>query len=312
MTEKGEKLLILAAGIFLLAAIAVMVFVYQLDEGDFVTVREGSGLLEEAAREEYFEASAGEDADIIIPLPEAGEGQFHIEDSSGRKKLTIVLEGVDEEFFYGHKIKGNEEKISRIQFAKEGESTSLIFSFYHVYDAQARVEGNEIRISLSSPAAGAERIVVLDGVSESCEEEVEDRLSSHQIKGILNGDIAAANELRAECFVFLEKRNVSYMPGGNGPVEVTIYYNDDYFIPEFDSRSLAEIFSGYYNEFHSEWKINLEKSDDLDLMSAMVPAVRIICWTPDVQGQELLIMEEGSIEELTLNALIEQYGESVE
>mgnify|MGYP006990131141 CR=1 FL=1 len=56
--------------------------------------------------------------------------------------------------------------------------------------------------------------------------------------------------------------------------EIVIYYNDDYFIPEFDSRSLAEIFQGYYNEFHDEWTVVLVKSDAFDLKDAMVPAVK--------------------------------------
>ena len=255
----------------------------------------------------------------MIPLPE-GEGQFHIEEGAAGKKLTVKLDEVEEDFFARNKIRGNEEKISRIQLIKEQEATSLIFTFYHIYEADASLEEGEVHLRLISPMAGNEKIIVVDGLSEDFRKEVEQAFEPCEIKAVFNGDIKAANELRAECFVSMEQeRTAVYGAGGYGTrgntrrpqTEIVIYYNDDYFIPEFDSRSLAEIFQGYYNEFHDEWTVVLVKSDAFDLKDAMVPAVKIVYRVPYMTSEETAESEspEGeSVESLTINALLLQFG----
>lgn len=318
MTEKGEKLLILAAGLFLALSAGVVVFIYQLKESESVLPPEGQEALEETIGGEYFEAAAGEDADIMIPLPE-GEEQFYIEESAGGKKLAVILYGVEEDFFAENKIRGNEEKISRIQLVREQEAASLIFTFYHVYEAEASREGGEIRLKLISPVTGYEKIIVMDGVSEKSREETKEAFAPYEIKGIFDGDVEAANELRADCFVSLEEKKGAYEAdnyGNNGSTtqngtEIVIYYNDDYFIPEFDSRSLAEIFRDYYNELHDEWTVVLVKSDDPDLKDAMVPAVKIVYRLPRRISEESAEDEDlygDQVERLTVDALLLQYG----
>lgn len=318
MTEKGEKLLILAAGIFLVLSVGVVIFLYRLDESEFAAEESGEETLEETIGGEYFEAADG-DADIVIPLPENKE-QFHIEESAGGKKLTIVLDGVEEDFFARNKIKGNVEKISRIQLIKEQEAVSLIFTFYHVYEADASLEEGEVSLKLTSPMADHEKIIVMDGISEAFREEIEEAFAPCEIKGIYNGDIGAANELRAECFVSMEQEKTTaygmqeYEMEENTSqqeTEIVIYYNDDYFIPEFDSRSLAEMLQAYYGEFHEEWTVVLVKSDDFGLKDAMVPAVRLVYRTPygtleetDEGGNT----HEDTVEGLTIEALLLQYG----
>ena len=319
MTEKGEKLLILAAGLFLALAVGVVTILYRMDESEFMAEGNNEADTEETIGGEYFEAAANEDADIVIPLPE-GEGQFHIEEGEAGKKLTVKLDEVEEDFFARNKIRGNEEKISRIQLIKEQEATSLIFTFYHIYEADASLEEGEVHLRLISPMAGNEKIIVVDGLSEDFRKEVEQAFEPCEIKAVFNGDIKAANELRAECFVSMEQeRTAVYGAGGYGTrgntrrpqTEIVIYYNDDYFIPEFDSRSLAEIFQGYYNEFHDEWTVVLVKSDAFDLKDAMVPAVKIVYRVPYMTSEETAESEspEGeSVESLTINALLLQFG----
>lgn len=305
MTEKGEKLLILAAGLFLALSMGVVVFVYQLDESGTAVPKDGAKALKDTIGGEYFEAAAGEDADIVIPLPE-GREKFNMEESAGGKKLTVVLDEVEEDFFAANKIRGDEEKISRIQLIREQESASLIFTFYHVYEADAFFEEGEIRLKLTSPMASYEKIIVVDGVSETFREEAESAFETFEIKGIFDGDVADANELRAECFVSVERDNTS-----QDKAEIAIYYNDDYFIPDFDSRSLAELFRDHYNEFHDEWTVVLVKSDDPDLRGSMVPAVRIVYRMPqEIQTETPEDEKNGkdSVERLTIDALVLQYG----
>ncbi len=305
MTEKGEKLLILAAGLFLALSMGIVIFVYRLDESGSSVPKDGVKASKDTMGEEYFEAAAGEDADIVIPLPE-GKEKFNMEEGAGGKKLTVVLYGVEEDFFAVNKIRGDEEKISRIQLIREQESASLIFTFYHVYEADASFEDGEIRLKLTSPMASHEKIIVVDGVSETFRDEAENAFETCEIKGIFDGDVAAANELRAECFVSVERDNTL-----QDRTEIAIYYNDDYFIPEFDSRSLAELFKEHYNEFHDEWTVVLAKSDDPDLKGAMVPAVRIVYRMPQgiqTETPEDEKTDKDSVERLTIDALVLQYG----
>lgn len=318
MTEKGEKLLILAAGLFLALSIGVVLFVYQLDESKAAAPEDGKGAAEDTIGGGYFEAAVGEDADIVIPLPD-GKEQFHIEESAGGKKLTVTLDEVEEDFFALNKIRGDEEKISRIQLIREQEAASLIFTFYHVYEADASFDKGELRLKLTSPMASYEKIIVMDGGSELFREETEKAFEPYGIKGIFDGDVAGANELRAECFVSVEEKSGAYGAGNYGErdntlqdkTEIAIYYNDDYFIPEFDSRSLAELFRDYYNEFHDEWTVILVKSDDADLKGSMVPAVRIVYRMPQempAETKEDGAVREDSVERLTIDALVLQYG----
>ena len=318
MTEKGEKLLILAAGLFLALSMGVVFFVYQLNESIAAVPEDGKEASEDTIGGGYFEAAAGEDADIVIPLPE-GKEQFYIEESAGGKKLTVILDEVEEDFFALNKIRGDEEKISRIQLIREQETASLIFTFYHVYEADASFGEGELRLKLTSPMASYEKIIVMDGGSDLFREETEKAFEPYEIKGIFDGDVAGANVLRAECFVSVEEKNGAYGTGNYGErentlqdkTEIVIYYNDDYFIPEFDSRSLAELFRDYYNEFHDEWTVILVKSDDADLKGAMVPAVRIVYRMPQKMPAETSedgAAREDSVERLTIDALVLQYG----
>lgn len=296
MSEKGEKLLYAAACIFLILSVSVMVFINRGAEAGEVETVEGTEMTE-PIREAYFEAVDGREGDIIIPLPEGeADDQYHIEERMGVMELEITLGPVEEEFFHQNKIRGNEEKIRQVLCFHEREKTSLVFDLRHIYESEATVEDGMLYLKLEDPANHYDKIVVLGGESGTWQEEAKDRFQEEKIKSFTSGDIAMANQLHADFFVGFEKEtSVANV--------ITICYNDEYFIPDFDSGDLAAFLYEYYSQ-ETDWEIRLVKSSDPELKEAMIPGVKIVCSLTESTG--------GNPQLLAVDALIDKYEEMEE
>ncbi|MCH5281958.1 MAG: hypothetical protein J1E61_10870 [Lachnospiraceae bacterium] len=303
MSEKGEKLLYMAASVFLILSVSVMVFVNrgaeagETDEGTEIT---------EPIREAYFEAVDGNEGDIIIPLPEGEAGtQYHIEEKIGAMELEVILGPVEEEFFHQNKIRGNEDKIRQVLCLHEKEKTSLVFNLRHIYESEAAIQDGMLYLKLEDPVNQYDRIVVLAGESGAWQEEAKNRLQEKKIKGFSSGDVAMANELHADFFVGFEQEPVRRGEGGEIPAVnmITICYNDDYFIPDFDSGDLAAFLYEYYSQ-ETDWEIRLVKSSDPELLEAMIPGVKVVYNLTESTGD--------SPQLLAVDALIGKYEEMEE
>ncbi|MGN0133005.1 MAG: hypothetical protein ACI4AA_11235 [Lachnospiraceae bacterium] len=275
MTENGEKILIRITAVFLILAVAAMGYIRSLQRAEAGSAEENWTL---GIREECFEAISGKEADIIIPLPETGSEQFRVEENLKDRMLTVVLENVEEDYYQQYKIRGNEEKISQVLCRQNGGETELQFILNDIYEADIQVKENELHLKLESPSEQWDKIVVLEG--DNWNEEAVDRLEENGIKGLMSGDIKTANELRADFYLSL---SIEYSYADEqrrqdgSAAEIVIYYNDDYFIPDFDSRAYAEMLQRYLAEEYGAENIRLVKSTEWDLADAMIPAVKIIC-----------------------------------
>lgn len=276
MTENGEKVLVRLAAVFLMIAVAVMGYIRSLYRSGEESAKEAMAA---GLGAEGFEAIGREDADIIIPLPDAEEDGFHVEEDLKDKKLKVVLVGSQEDYFYQNKIKGNEEKISQVLYRQNAGKTELQFILNDIYEADIRVKGSELYLTLENPAEQWDTIAVLEGTGWS--EEAVACLEAQGIKGLVSGDIGTANELRADFFLLLSVEE----PWDNGTQSapdasdtgITIYYNDDYFIPDCDSKSYAEALRQYLAKECGEENVRIAKTTEWDLDDAMIPAVKIVC-----------------------------------
>lgn len=272
MTENGEKLLVRLAAVFLLIAVAVMGYIRFLQKNGAENAKEAMAA---GIQAEGFEAIGGEDADIIIPLPDGKNDGFHVEEDLKDKKLKVVLEGVREDYFYENKIKGNEGKISQVLYRQNAGEAELQFILNDIYEADIRVKGNELYLTLENPTEQWDTIVVLEG--EGWSEEAVACLEEQGMKGLVSGDIRTANELRADFFLSMSVEETM----GNG---ITVYYNDDYFIPDYDSKSYAETLRQSLSEEYGEENVRIVKTSEWDLDDAMIPAVKIVC-SPGAAGE---------------------------
>lgn len=305
MSERGEKLLYVAACIFLILSVSVMVFVNRGAEAGKVETAEGAEITE-PIREAYFEAVDGREGDIIIPLP-GGEADalYHIEERMGAMELEITLGPVEEEFFHQNKIRGNEEKIRQVLCLHEKEKTSLVFDLRHIYESEAVIQDGLLYLKLVDPTNHYDKIVVLGGESGTWQEEAKDRLQEEKIKGFTSGDVSMANQLHADFFVGFAKEPVRQDGGEDVSAVnvVTICYNDDYFIPDFDSSDLAAFLYEYYSQ-ETDWEIRLVKSSDPELREAMIPGVKVV--------YSLTESTKDSPQLLVVDALIDKYEEMEE
>lgn len=305
MSEKGEKLLYAAACIFLILSVSVMVFINRGAEAGEVEITKETEKTE-PIREAYFEAVDGKEGDIIIPLPTGeGDDRYHIEERMGAMELEVTLDPVEEEFFHQNKIRGNEEKISQVLCLHEREKTSLVFDLRHIYESEVTVQDGMLYLKLEDPTNHYDKIVVFGGESGMWQEEAKERLQEERIKGFTSGDIAMANQLHADFYVGFKKEPVRQNEGEETLAVnmVTICYNDDYFIPEFDSGDLAAFLYEYYSR-ETDWEIRLVKSSDPELSEAMIPGVRVVYSLAESTGD--------SPQLLAVDALIGKYEEMEE
>ncbi len=269
MTEKEERILTTCIVIFLMIA---MIFMYVMRNSYGIeNMREESEAdLTESIQEDYFVAIEDKEADIIIPLPDReADEPFYIEESLKDKTLEIFLKDAKEDYYYEHKVQGNERKISQVRYQQGDKESSLKFTLKDIYVTDAQIKGNAVYLKLQKPAELWDRLVVLEG---GCfEEDVLTRLEKKDIKGLLNGDVSTANELKTDFYLFMSMETAAEKE------HINIYYNDDYFIPEFDSRSLAELLEAEFVKVYGEENVHIEKTEKWELGEAMMPAVRVVC-----------------------------------
>lgn len=305
MSEKGEKLLYMAACIFLILSVSVMVFINRGTEAGEVEIAKEAEITE-PIREAYFEAVDGKEGDIIIPLPAGGaDAEYYIEERMSAMELEVTLGPVEEEFFHQNKIRGNEEKIRQVLCLHEREKTSLVFDLRHIYESEALVQDGMLYLKLEDPANHYDKIVVLGGESGTWQEEAENLFQEEKIKGFTSGDVAMANELHADFFVGFKKEPLRQNEGEETAAVnvVTICYNDDYFIPDFDSADLAAFLYECYSR-ETDWEIRLVKSSDPQLSEAMIPGVKVVYSLTESAGD--------SPQLLAVDALIGKYEEMEE
>jgi post-segregation antitoxin (ccd killing protein) len=97
---------------------------------------------------------------------------------------------------------------------------------------------------------------------------------------------------------------------------IRIYYDDDYAIPLFGSRELAEVLAEAFANQYDEKQVAVIKTADWELSDAMVPAVRVVCSMAAADGEEITAdvrerwQEENA--ELIAETVIKQYQEMEE
>lgn len=310
MSEKGEKIVVIVAAVFLAVALCVMGYIRKnagtkelaesaLEYGD--DIKESQGV-----EESYFVSIDGAESDIVIPLPgNVTKDTVRIEEDLKEMTMEIVLQDVEEGYYLEHKIQGNEGKIAQVFYRQGKRESELVFVLKDIYTADMEIKGDFISLRLSNPAEQYDRLVVLEG---GCwEKEVFESLGKKDIKGLSNGDVAAANRLRADYFVSMSVDTWA------SEDHITIYYNDDYYIPEFDSRRFAELLEDAFAMRYGNGSVSLEKMEEGELAEAMVPSVMIECrigmadaGEPGEADREKINTENGM---LVADVLIKQYQE---
>lgn len=304
MTEKGEKLLIAVTACFLVISLLVMgyIMIFHKGESDNRIADIGNG---ERIEAEYFVSMTGKEWDIVIPTPyQESNNLFDIEENLKEHTVEIIIYGLEKDYYYSHQVQGNEEKISQVRYQQDKDETRLRFALKDTYITEIRQTGGEICLRLENPVERYDHLVVFDGFTDSTK--VSD-LEKLNVKGLINGDVMTANDVRADYFISL---SVETTLEDN---RITIYYNDDFFIPDFDSKSLAELLEQGLAQVYGSDCVKVLKTDNHGLAEAMLPAVKIVGKVnvpPETDMRESLTSFGSSIENVVINAITEKYQET--
>lgn len=310
MTEKGEKILVIIASVFLAAALCVMWYIRKnTSTEDFTESTEEYAEGEQESRgseESCFISIDGTEADIIIPLPNHGtKDTLRVEESLKDMTLEVILQDVEEEYYLEHKVQGNKEKIAQVSYRYGNKESELVFVLKDIYTADVQIKEDSVLLRLCNPAEQYDRMVVLEG--GSWEREVLDSLEKKDIKGLSEGDVVTANRLRADFFVSMSVDTWA------SEDEIIIYYNDDYYIPKFDSRHFAELLQEAFAKRYGSGNVRIERTEEGELAEATMPAVMIECrlgvpdaGEPGETDREKINAENGMI---VADVLTRQYQE---
>ncbi len=306
MTEKGEKILIAVAACFLVISLVVMGYIMIFHKGESKDRIAGTES-EERIEADYFIAMDGKEWDIVIPTPyQETNDLFHIEENLKDHTIEIVMSGLEEDYYYEHQVQGNEEKISQVRYQQDEDETRLRFALKDIYVTEVRQMGGDICLRLESPMDSYEHLIVLEGFSD--DGKFAD-LEKQNVKCLLNGDVLVANDVRADYFISLSVEATSEQN------QITIYYNDDFFIPDFDSKSLAELLEAGLAKIYGSDCVKIVKTDNHGLAEAMLPAVKIVGKVnvpPETDMRESLASFGSGIENVVITVMTEQYQETEE
>ena len=304
MTEKDEKLLIAVTAVFLVVSLAVMGYLMIFHKGET-----GNQLVatetEERIEAEYFVSMDSKEWDIVIPTPyQETNDLFHIEENLKERTVEIVIYGLEEDYYYEHQVQGNEEKISQVRYQQDEEETRLRFALKDIYVAEVRQMGGEICLRLENPTDQFDHIVVFDGFTD---ESKFDALEKVNVKSLQNGDVMVANDVRADYFVSLLVETTTEND------EIIIYYNDDFFIPDFDGKSLAELLGDGLTKIYGSDCVKVVKTDNHGLAEAMLPAGKIVGKVnvpPETDVRESLTSFGAGLENVVITVMTERYQET--
>ena len=101
-----------------------------------------------------------------------------------------------------------------------------------------------------------------------------DELLQRDVFAIWNGSVDDANEVRADAFVEFKVSNPDLSAKDSKDGYIKVEYNDDFYIPEFDSLDAAIRICNAYEV--AGYEAEAVKCEDEGLKKAVEPAVRII------------------------------------
>ncbi|HAF26842.1 MAG TPA: hypothetical protein DCG85_05955 [Lachnospiraceae bacterium] len=101
-----------------------------------------------------------------------------------------------------------------------------------------------------------------------------DELLQRDVFAIWNGSVDDANEVRADAFVEFKVSNPDLSAKDSKDGHIKVEYNDDFYIPEFDSLDAAIRICNAYEV--AGYEAEAVKCEDEGLKKAVEPAVRII------------------------------------
>lgn len=257
---------------------------------------------------------------LRVPLPEGCKAEdIVIENHYMDKQLWLMIQKVEENFYFNNVISGNREMIAQGTFDVMQEGVKLNFQLTGIYECRTILENDNLYISFLTPKEMYDRIVVIDPACGGMEmghvgagllekdinlqiaRKLKEKLDGGDIKAYYTRmddvnpseeeRIALGNETRADMYIRIQV---------NATEDTSVYgtetvYNGHYFIPGFGSVELAdylerEVVTGIKGKAHGLIEAG---AADYTIKNATIPAAAInVGYITNAQEAVLLGKEE--------------------
>lgn len=234
-----------------------------------------------------MESTSGVAGSFSVPLPKGIRAEnVTVENRYMDRELLLYVQGGDEIFYEENHISGDIAPVLFGQREQQEDGVVLKFRMSRVLEYVSKMEGNTLTINWYEPGELYEYIVVLDpagggeeigSVGSSLREkdvtlqvarQIQSRLSLQNVRLYCTRteDVSVssearaqlAEEVRADLYIRL---SVSAAPEDAETYGITGIYNDDFYIPDFDSPTLADLLTREITIASSNRATGLEIAD---------------------------------------------------
>lgn len=214
-----------------------------------------------------MESVSGVFRSFRVPLPKGIRAEnVTMENRYLDRELLLYIQGGDEGFYEEHSISGDIEPVLSSQEEQQKDGVLLRFRMNRVLEYKSTMEGSDLTINWYEPGELYDYVVVLDpagggeetgNVGSSLREkdvtlqvakQVQSRLSLQNVRLYCTRteDVSVSPEARAQLAEevkadFYIRLSVSADPEDADAYGITGIYNDEFYIPGFDSPALADL-----------------------------------------------------------------------
>lgn len=214
-----------------------------------------------------LESASGVVGSFRVPLPKGVRAEHvTVENRYMDRELLLYIQGGDEGFYKENHIRGDIAPVLSGQEEQQKDGVLLRFRMDRVLEYKSTMEGSNLTINWYEPGELYDHIVVLDpagggeeagNVGSSLREKDVALQVAKQVQSLFSlenvrlyctrtEDVSVPPEARAQLARdvkadFYIRLSVSADPADAGTYGITGIYNDDFYIPGFDSPALADL-----------------------------------------------------------------------
>lgn len=285
-----------------------------------------------------MESTSGVAGSFRVPLPKGIRAEnVTVENRYMDRELLLYVQGGDEIFYEENRISGDIAPVLFGQREQQEDGVVLKFRMSRVLEYVSTMEGNALTINWYEPGELYEYIVVLDPagggeeigtVGSSLREkdvtlqvarQIQSRLSLQNVRLYCTRteDVSVspearaqlAEEVRADLYIRL---SVSAAPEDAEAYGITGIYNDDFYIPDFDSPTLADLLTREITIAASNRATGLEIADGESVLRLVnAPAAEVSLGFLS-NPQEEYLLGQSDYQERLATGVLSAIAEAVE
>lgn len=271
MTKLGEKIVIAVSLTCLCIFFGIIWFANKWveDELPIEDVASIDTAQEEPEESEFREAGfvteGAREGELSVTLGKhCKKDDIYSQDDLEKKEIILYLPGMSQDEVVKDSVVADTNAVAGIKTMQQGDVLKLEIQMKNVCEYSFKTEGNQLKVKTENVSQKYSEIIVISGFTE---EEQTALTKMDTAKVFYSDDVAFANEVRADAFLIFDQDLYEKQ-------QEIIMYNDEYFLPDYDSRDLSRSMEQAYQK-NGITDVTTVYVEDQLLEEAMVPAIRI-------------------------------------